>query len=400
MNMNRMKVWLIVGLMICIAGGVAVAGEAEPVDVKDAPVHQLSPQIEAMGGAFTPIARGYEALFTNPAGLSRKGGQLTFANINVGPYLLPTESLVEILARVENEEEGAMKELIAELDFEKGTGTNLNFGAGFAAFGIGLGFLNDIDIIGSYGTEEQVDITGTSSVVAGVSHGFKLGSSKLHMGADARGLVRVRTRDSIPLSEFDSVGFNPELIASIGYGFDAGAILETSGGFTLGGALKNIGGTKLTSVFTDAEEVDRELNKNDDPTSLYELFFSDDRVDNYDGDNYIIPMSLTAGVGYDSPAKEALDIRLVAEYTHTFPFPDEESTAVEEVIFDLEKVRLGAEVGLLRMLKVRGGLNEGNMTAGVGLNLFVIEVDATYYHEIKTSGEPNEAVVIGAKVKL
>jgi hypothetical protein len=410
-----MKILRILTISALILAVSSVALFAEDTVFDDKPVHQLSPQIEAMGGAFVPIARGYEALYTNPAGFSRKGGQLTFLNVNLGPYFLPTQEMISFAEEMANGDGGEVSsekisELIQSIDLSKGTGANLNAGMGFAAYGIGFGLLTDLDLFviqeGDTYATTVVEPLMTTSAVGGLSFGFNFGDSRLIVGGDVRGILRARTPDPISMQtileifEEDDSEYDPmtqELDVSVGYGFDAGAIFELGGGLTVGGVVQNIGGTKMVTARKTGEDLQLAMDTHgSDFQALYDDVFANPDANGY---SYMIPMSITGGVGFDTPDKEALDMRFAAEYTHTFY--NEEANIETDTLW--KNVHLGGEVSLLRFLKVRGGFNQGYLTAGVGLDLFVIELDATYYsRELGNYAghRQNEALVIGTKIKL
>jgi hypothetical protein len=271
-----------------------------------------------------------------------------------------------------------------------------------------LGFLTDVDLnVTQDGSAVALFIEPvvTSSLTAGLSHGFSLFGATLHLGADVRGIVKLRPTDPISvtsilalLDESETSEFDPAaypLGLSIGYGYDAGAILEFASGYTLGAALKNIGGTQFVTANQTVTGLEESLNAATDPYVLYDLLLTDELTDY----GYVIPMSLTAGFGYDSPQKELVDFRFAADYTHTF-YTDPAAAARDSVF---KNIHAGAEVSLLRMIKLRGGINQGYFTAGVGLNLLVLEVNAAYYSREMgnyAGHKQNEAFAVGAKIKL
>ncbi|MCF7934299.1 MAG: hypothetical protein K9M84_09745 [Spirochaetia bacterium] len=401
-----------ISLLILIALSATVFAD-EVMVIDDAPALILSPTIEAMGGANTAIASGFDSLFTNPAGLSRKGGQLTFASVTVGPYFLPTDNMIDLgLGLIQggdiSEYTDDLSVLLEGLDLQNGTGANINAGLGFAAFGIGLGFLTDVDLnVTQEGSAVALFIEPvvTSSLTAGLSHGFSINGATLHLGADVRGIVRLRPVNPISittvlelLDDSETSDFNPAaypLGLSIGYGYDAGAILEFSSGYTIGAALKDIGGTQFVTANQTVAGLEDSFTAATDAYVLYDLLLADELTDY----GYVIPMSLTAGVGYDSPEKELIDFRFAADYTHIF-YSDPAAAARDSVF---KNIHAGAEISLLRMIKLRGGINQGYFTAGVGLNLLVLEVNAAYYsREMGTYAghKQNEAFAVGARIKL
>lgn len=409
--MRNLRLYAVL-LILLLSVGVVAAVEEETVIIDDKPVFLLSAEVEAMGGANTSIAHGYEALFTNPAGLSRKGGELTFLSLNLGPYFLPTENMIDLGIGLVNGDDVSeytddLSALLDGLDLESGVGTNLNVGMGLSAFGLGLGFLTDADIlITQEGSAFSlfVEPVITSSLAAGLSHGFSLGSSKLYLGGALRGIARIRPTSSISIDDIaallgdESSAFDPETYQfglSLGYGYDAGVILETEGGFTLGAVANNIGGTTFVTANQTVAGIEAAVNGSSDPQSLYDALV----VDQLTGYTYVIPMSITAGIGYDAPDRGFTDFRLSADYTHTL-YSDPELIEDDSI---WKNIHLGAELSLLGMVRVRGGINQGYVTAGVGLNLLLVELEAAYYSREMgnyAGHRQNQAFVVGAKVKL
>ena len=49
--------------------------------------------------------------------------------------------------------------------------------------------------------------------------------------------------------------------------------------------------------------------------------------------------------------------------------------------FFMYHLNVGAELRLLSFLDLRGGLNQGYWTLGVGLDLWAVKVDVSYFHQ-------------------
>lgn len=407
-----MKRILILTMILCMFTGAALFADTleEPILIEDDPVKLVSPITEAMGGASTALPSGFESLYTNPAGLSRKGGELTFLSVNVGPYFLPTENMISLAEGLINGDEISdysddLASLLEGLDLENGAGTNVNIGMGLSAFGLGLGFLTDIDILATQDgaiTTMQLTPEVTSSLSAGISHGFRLGSTKLHLGGVARAIAKIRpTSNTISLTTLtDLIGGESSVDIdtypvglSLGYGFDAGMVYELQGGLAMGATLKNIGGTEFITANQSLGGIEDALNEYSDPQGLFDTLTADEITDF----SYVIPMSLTVGAGYES--KGFLGYKLAADYTYTF-YEDEENIEDDTL---WKNIHLGGEISLLKILKLRGGINQGYFTAGAGLDLFLLQVNAAYYsRELGNYAghKQNEAFVVGAKVLL
>lgn len=72
-------------LMMIVAGGLVFAQtQVNSVSPKDA-------SSMGMGGTFKVFSTGYDTFFGNPAGFGSKKGELTFADLNTGLYVKPTQ---------------------------------------------------------------------------------------------------------------------------------------------------------------------------------------------------------------------------------------------------------------------------------------------------------------------
>jgi hypothetical protein len=64
-------------------------------------------------------------------------------------------------------------------------------------------------------------------------------------------------------------------------------------------------------------------------------------------------------------------------------------------------LKAGAEVKLFSMLDVRAGLNQGYITIGAGVDLFVIRLEAAYYRQefgVQLDDKPVDALTIRANI--
>ncbi|MCF7942515.1 MAG: hypothetical protein K9M84_12955 [Spirochaetia bacterium] len=405
-----MKKFVLLLMLILLPMTMVMAGPLD-VPVNTDPVFYRSAAVEAAGGAQTATASGFDSLFSNPAGLSRKGGELLFGSVNVySDFMLDEDDLafLEEFANSDDPESFLNDSANADtavaignkIGLEEGVNTNLNMGFGLAAFGLGLGFMTDIDLgLQSVGLQENAgDITSlaiyatpkiTSSLVAGLSHGFDLGAAKLHVGADAKAIVRTQLVDSggvdmvAVLQElYDPMG-DPVML-SAGYGFDAGAILELPAGFSVGVAANDIGGTEMMKITKTLGA----LEATEDPEALMQEVLDSEESDT-------IPMTLIAGIGFDKPGRGLFDLKVSADYIVELDELAEEPELIDQI-------RAGAEISVLGIAKVRGGINRGILTAGVGVDLLLVEANATYYgprYDTEEEITP-ERLVVGVKVKL
>lgn len=401
-------------MLILLPMTMIMAGSFD-VPVNTDPVFYRSAAVEAAGGAQTATASGFDSLFSNPAGLSRKGGELLFGSVNVySDFILDEDEILflgeffntegDISFFEEDDDNAATGVAIGNaIGLEDGVNTSINMGFGLAAFGLGLGFMTDIDMglqsdglgttVGNTSSDLAIffDPKVTSSLVAGLSHGFDLGATKLHVGADAKAIVRAQFVESESLdlvealrsdSEYDIS--DREVMLSAGYGFDAGAILELPAGFSVGVSANDIGGTEMMKITRSIGYLDA----TEDPEALMQEVLDSTASDT-------IPMTLIAGVGFDKPGRGLFDLKVSADYIVELDELAEEPELIDQI-------RAGAEISVLGIAKVRGGINRGILTAGVGIDLLLVEANATFYGPRYDTEEEilPERLVVGVKVKL
>ena len=413
-----MKKIITLGLLL-LTSTMIFAGEMPPASTE--PVEFISAEVEAFGSANTAIASGFESLFTNPAGLSRKGGELVFGTMNIySDYMIPEDS-VDFFEALANTDEDDLEtffdndanaqagiDVAQAIGLSEGVNTTFNMGVGLAAFGIGLGVMTDVSLdMKSDGIDDSltitrdnydngnlhiyVDPTVTSALVLGISHGFNLGGATLHIGADAKAIARVETVNPETFDVVDMLTAAHDLstsnmMLSTGVSLNAGAILDLPFGFSAGVSAQNINGTEMkTLVKTIAD-----LDASDPETIFNELQASNNSV--------ILPMQVVAGVGYTSQNRGPLKLKAAADYTIDM---EAESILPEDVEL-IDQIRAGAELTVMGIAKIRGGINQGQVVAGVGVNLLLVEANATFYgprYDAEELAVP-EKVVVGVKFKL
>ena len=144
--------------------------------------------------------------------------------------------------------------------------------------------------------------------------------------------------------------------------------------------VKNIGGTRLhcqSGTLADAMSVVDGL--------LEVAFLSDPSLDvlipQMSGvyvEDQIVPMTFVVGAGLDIDLYGLLRMQVAADYSWKF---------MSETLSDTtwKNVHIGGELNLLDTLYVRGGINQGYLTGGVGVsmlkffNLLDFHADITYY---------------------
>lgn len=344
------------------------------------PIYPLSPEYMAQGGSFVSVAHGYNSFFTNPAGFARPGGSLTLLSANLGVFAdVPTfidnpDSAMQFL-EVDFANIGGVLSLLSP-HLKNGFGPNATFGVGFAGRGLGLGLILNTDVYMNDTMTADADVTG--ELLVGLAFPIKLGGTTLHLGGDIRPMVRASVKDvgvsqlvSLISSFSDETAAAPDISVYHGFGFaiDAGVIWE-AGPLLVGASLRDIGSRFVYNVTPSVDFVDFLATNTTLPVAGEASTVAAEDV-------YAIPMSLSVGLGFNPDLggfKYILDPTLHVEWKETFYATP---PAVEPSL--LTKLHVGAEIKVLSFIKLRAGLNQGYLTAGAGLKLLFLDINAAYF---------------------
>ncbi|MCF7953975.1 MAG: conjugal transfer protein TraF, partial [Spirochaetales bacterium] len=328
---KMIRISLLLLTVVIAAAGIAAAEEK----TDDSLLRFSDPVMMSMGGTEVTAAYGYNALFTNPAGIARKN-ELNLLSLSPTVYVHPSEELAKEVLEILNNGSGDIEDfepVLEYIEFDNGIGTNFSLGSGLALAGFGLGVRIDaealLDQTGSslLTVETKPDIT--SSAVFGFSHGFTMGPGKLYTGADIRGIARFTPKQYFDSQEIetlmddDDAADNIELQLSIGLGYDAGFIYEMDL-FSIGVAAKNIMGTQMTNYDQTVGGVSALLDDFDPSLDgMNALLDGLQESPSADAEASYIPMSLVFGLGFEHDLGSLLGVRLGAEYEKIFYQEDE-----------------------------------------------------------------------------
>jgi len=201
----------------------------------------------ALGGSSLVFAEGCDALWGNPAGLSRKKS-LTLFDSSTWAYIMPTPLNIQNLAAILNKEKSS-EEITAILDdfvAENGIGGGEYFQFGWIDDGIGLGITSISDAVatGSDLANSVLDARSQINAVIGMGWLTHLGPFEARLGVNVRGFYRIETSSDGwefgPISEalisnadIYSVIQTDKLMGGLGFAIDAGGTLAF-GPFSVG----------------------------------------------------------------------------------------------------------------------------------------------------------------------
>lgn len=373
------KKLLFILMIVFLLEGALVVADAFSYN---APLEWKAPELMGQGGSATANVRGYDALFTNPAGFRTEKGEINILTLQ--PYW--NVHLFELLSTLKGTED-SLEFLLKELT-SNGVGAGFQTSFGYVGRGLGLGFFASID---SYfpKTGTTLGVNGniwiTSGFVGGYALGFDLGEWTLRVGADFRPMYRLLVNDlsvkkvlqTVKKDEDESVKL--PLLQGFGFGFDLGVQGEYRF-LTLGLSVRDI----ATNFFYDDGEMPL--------TDLGNI----DTLGNSDA-KYATPTTLRLGAAVHPDLgglSKVLDSQAHAELA--FPLVDGEDYKDYKVGSLLTRLNFGAELTLLRFAALRVGLNGGYLTVGFGFDLPVFKLNLAFYTQEKGTYAGNEPSIGGA----
>ncbi len=330
-------------------------------ETKDDPIFApVLPNVIGMGNAITASAHGYGALFTNPAGFSKEDGSFTLLSVNANPYFIPNKKDIEGFLTVADDPASAINTL-SSLVVTNGVGANVNTGIAFVGKGLGLGLVVDVDSYGrgktALGTD--IDAVGTLAAVAGLSFNPQLGPFSIHVGGDLRYMHRMKM-DDVSIIELinlgdddDSTTADVDLFTGDALAIDIGTIVDI-GSLSFGMSIRDVGGTKFIYSY---ENLDTEKTGDVD-------------------EDYRIPMQINTGITYHPDfgmLKWLIDPAFNIDYQHVLYGDSENTPSV------WTELHAGTEIKVLKFLKVRAGINQGYITAGIGAKILFLDVNMAYF---------------------
>jgi hypothetical protein len=335
--------------------------------------YDLSKSIRSlgMGGAFFGLSDDEYALFSNPAGLSlRRTGSETMIRLNTNV----SSDAISGFKDFSSLSGSSLKTAVDRLDQYKGKPlyANVGFLPYFVSKNLAVGLLiadtkinfniskSSSEIASLPTSTEIADMTVISDSGVVIGYAQSVGDPALHVGANLKGLFRSGGRKFFTAAEYLANGkieFDPKTIGGSGMGvdFDLGATYEMKDlPFGLLSRASLVFSNLLASQFSIAHlygsvsHLNRTMN-----LGWYTAFGGFAFVDNVHALVDISNISIGGETNPDLGAR-----------TGSF----------------LKKVHLGVELPIGRF-SVRGGLHQGYLTAGFGMNLYAIRLDAATYGE-------------------
>ena len=360
----------------------------------------ISPRIMGQGGSYVAVARGYESLFTNPAGIAlTEGRDVVLPSLTVWTHARPDLMWPTLAAfggystdseTQEQSQEDLILDTLTEQFTSNGFGVGTALGFGYVGNGLGLGVNLAMDSY-LYGRTFPLGLTGEINshvqFIIGFARRFNVGPIDLALGATMRPTMRITSLvDSNAaadlVSQFMGVDTGEEAgdpmesvfaLNGWGVGFDLGAMLQY-GDFALGAQARDLFNTRMRYSRNSIQEIIDALGQAGLPSPAAE------GEPNYLEDSYIVPMELSLGASYH-PNLGALgflvDPRVHLEVKDPFGWAD--PTGFSPSFWT--RLHAGTEVRFLRFFDARMGVNQGYVTMGAGLDLLFLELQFAIFSQ-------------------
>jgi hypothetical protein len=372
------------------------------------------------------MARGYSALFTNPAGfIFTDEPELTIPSVLVWAHSRPDLLLSTIGAfsgdasdTTADGEEKSQQDLIIDALREQfttnGFGIGSALGLGYVGNGIGIGLEAAFDSY-LYGPTFPLGLEGEInsqfSLVLGYAHPFFLGPVKLGVGGALRPTIRIASFvdsdtaadlitqftgvDTGETDSEESGDLMQTLTALNGWGvaFDTGLIAEYRA-FKLGVQARNLFNTQMDYSNNTFQEIFDAAAAGGLPASPEN---SDDP--SYVSDSYVIPTEISFGAAWRPELgqySQVFDPKIHAQVTDPFQMTDQNP---EQPRSFWTRLHFGTELTFLNFFDLRFGLNQGYFTLGTGLDLGFLEIQYAIYSQ-EYGRYPGDQQVGGAALEF
>jgi hypothetical protein len=352
----------VAGILFLILRGAAVFADTFTFD-------PVRPEIESgkfagFGGAYSTLEAGFDTLSTNPAALAYVNREWSVARIAVkasGPLFdLPAvfqssdvaSGVIDLVAANKGVYFGA--NMTGPLAFGK---VDKNFG--FGIFNRTISSVNVSSLVkGTVMAGEELLMVGGYGMTI-----FEKGPNSIAVGLQLKGYFQTFMYDSgTAISVIQSVtqlsADGIPAVFSTGFGLDVGALYKLDDQFSAAITCKDL----FTPVFS----------------TRYASFSS--YLENTPNSSTVftkLDPNLTAGVAYSLPIPDSWTT--VSSLKFMFDYRDALSVFKAVYRNPILNCALGSELVLLKTVSLRAGINESYLSAGLGLDLTIFDIDFAMY---------------------
>ncbi len=368
------RIFALSTLILTLAAGTGFAAA-----YTEQPFVPESPDVMGSGGSIIADVSGYNSFFYNPAGFSRDNGSFTLASTEA--WITSRPDLLLGLGQQLIAGTATPTDIINFMSGQvttSGVGVGGETGIGYVGNGLGLGaviivnsLLSGPTLLGMSG-----DLTATVGFIGGLAVPFELGGVKINIGGAVRPMIRVHVPvdSAVAFGVLTTLATNGNLFTAlnsasalygVGIGLDAGATAEL-GWFALGLSVRDLGGTQFRYTSNTFGTLWGTLSSNlEFPTTGTAVT----------ADTYTIPMDIAVGLTLhpDLGAFNNILDPSISVDLHDLVGVLDGSASIWTLL------HAGAELRLLSIFTLRGGINQGYLTVGAGVKLFFLDLNFALY---------------------
>ncbi len=392
--MKRLSMYLV----LCLMFAATHPAQAQN-DLQTNRSFVTSPKVLGMGGAGVALASKQTSFFYNPAHIGRTASLI---NINfAGVHGTISNSVVDQVeffnnrlqpaldTGIDNLSDNELRSLYEEA-FAYGQnratvdgqfllpsviigGKGIGVGAGlFATTGLDYRIQNAGLGLPQLNMVSTTDLMGV--VTAGIDFDKLMGVGGLAVGVTGKYTRRFLSIKNKPIDAF-STEETIYVLEGRSLGFDVGVLYDVGllpGTFTVGATAYDIRASDFDYIFYGTpsdlpvigEQIDDGTTTVDPNEAVREVARANEQ--------FALSPSYRVGVAYEPPSIGLLgSLRLAADYLGY------KNPTVDQSFFT--HLHLGAQLRLIRIIKVRGGLSQGYPTFGAGLGLGIIHFDYAFH---------------------
>lgn len=363
------RIIITASLVLAVLGLAGAQASVSALRAKDA-------RSMGIGGSFAATSWGYDSLYGNPAAAASTKPQFMIADLSAWAYLKPTQANIDKALAIAGGKASPAEMAAAANDLIVGNGFGGGFstGLGYVGTGLALGMYAIGDAVAEGDSALGAKVTSSASInlVVGLGFPIPLGDKAvLRLGGDMRPFFRADSVDggwlfADLLTAFAGGGnieyvINGELVdGGFGLAMDLGAQLQL-GSFSLGLAVRD-----LSPSFVTSQETVSQLLANLSAGTIPDL--STGKAETMLPAVYLglawkpklLPGFLEPGLYLEvqDPVAVVMDKASVWNLVHA-----------------------GLDLKLFSFITLQAGFNKGWLSAGAGVNLYLVELNAAVFTE-------------------
>jgi len=380
----------------------------------------ISARSEAMGGAGLAIAIGNDAFFINPANLADRRFSLNLPSVTLSVF--NPKGIVDSTLLDEVQASGDWADItVAAIDtyldlVEAGRGevltTDIATSYTIGNFGLGLHAQQQLHTTSTDGESGSDAFIAEINLAVSLGLGFRIDlvpdAISLDLGATARIAYKAYTSQissqqvismvGADNSQFDDILTSEQLAEGWAFPIDVGANLNLPLGFTVSAVARNL---SCDYAMYDYSELGVGLN------NILRFVGVDPVYDDLDTEatktafTYEVPWTLDLGLGWE-PRSGSLARRfkpaIAIDLVDLLGVLESGVTTVEDLA---SHIQAGVELQLLSLLDIRAGISRNYRSLGVGIDLILVHVDASYYWKDFGDASGEKAVdVLAVRVNI